>query len=33
MSLMAYLREEPTADADFEIERRRDLPRDIDLAS
>jgi prevent-host-death family protein len=33
MSLMAYLREKPTADADFEIERRRDLPRDIDLAS
>jgi prevent-host-death family protein len=31
VSLMDYLRLEPSADADFEVERRDDLPRDIDL--
>jgi len=28
---MDYLRTEPSADADFEVERRNDLPRDINL--
>jgi prevent-host-death family protein len=32
MSFMEYLRHDPRADADFEVERRSDLPRDIELA-
>ncbi len=32
MSFMEYLRYDAQADADFEVERRPDLPRDIDLA-
>ena len=32
LSFMDYLRTDPAADADFEIERRPDLPREIDLA-
>jgi prevent-host-death family protein len=32
MSLMEYLRVEPHTDVDLEIERRRDAPRDVDLA-
>lgn len=31
VSLMRYLREEPSAGDEFSIERRRDLPRDLDL--
>jgi prevent-host-death family protein len=31
VSLMSYLRADPVADADFEVSRQRDLPRDIDL--
>ncbi len=30
-SLMDYLRAEPYLDTDLEIERQRDLPREIDL--
>ncbi|MDG4764576.1 type II toxin-antitoxin system prevent-host-death family antitoxin [Solwaraspora sp. WMMD406] len=30
-SLMEYLRGDPCLDDDFEIERQRDLPHDIDL--
>jgi len=33
VSFMAYLRADPAADADFEIERQSELPREIDLAS
>jgi prevent-host-death family protein len=33
ISFMQYLRVEPSADDDFVIERRGDLPREIDLAS
>jgi prevent-host-death family protein len=32
LSFMSYLRAEPFTDAGFEIERQRDLPREIDLA-
>ena len=32
VDLMAYLRAEPSADADFTIDRQRELPREIDLA-
>lgn len=32
VNFMGYLRVGAEADADFEIERGRDLPRDIDLA-
>ncbi len=32
VSFMDYLRVAPTADDDLEFERRRDLPRDTDLA-
>lgn len=32
ISLMDYLRVEPHLDVDLEIERPRDLPREIDLA-
>lgn len=32
VSLMDYLRVDPSADQDLDIERRRDLPRDVDLA-
>ena len=32
VSLMDYLRADPVADADFELNRRPDLPREIDLA-
>jgi prevent-host-death family protein len=32
VTLMEYLRHEADADDDFEFERRRDLPRDVDLA-
>jgi hypothetical protein len=32
VSLMDYLRADPVADADFELDRRPDLPREIDLA-
>lgn len=32
VSFMDYLRVEPVADADFEADRRIDLPREIDLA-
>jgi prevent-host-death family protein len=32
VSLMDYLRADPAADADFEVDRRPDLPREIDLA-
>jgi prevent-host-death family protein len=31
-SFMDYLRAEPAADEDFEVERRREAPREIDLA-
>jgi len=31
LSFMDYLRAEPAADVDFEVDRRPDLPRDIDL--
>jgi prevent-host-death family protein len=31
MTLMEYLRAEPSADDDFDLPRRRDLPRDVDL--
>jgi prevent-host-death family protein len=31
-SLMDYLRAEPLGDADLEVERSGDLPREIDLA-
>ena len=33
VSFMQYLRAEPSADEDFVIERRPDLPREIDLTS
>lgn len=33
ISLMEYLRAEPSADDDFTVERRRDLPREIDLGA
>jgi prevent-host-death family protein len=32
VSFMGYLRAEPFVDADLDIERRGDLPRDVDLA-
>lgn len=32
ISFMDYLRAEPVADAAFEIDRRDDMPREIDLA-
>jgi prevent-host-death family protein len=32
MSFMDYLRTDPSADVDLHIDRRRDVPRDIDLA-
>jgi prevent-host-death family protein len=32
LSLMDYLRADPAADADFEVDRRPDLPRETDLA-
>ena len=32
ISFMDYLRVEPVADVEIEIERRRDSPREIDLA-
>lgn len=32
LSFMDYLRAEPVADPEFEIDRRGDLPREIDLA-
>jgi prevent-host-death family protein len=32
VSLMDYLRADPVADADFELDRRPDGPREIDLA-
>lgn len=32
ISFMDYLRAEPIADAEFKVERRGDLPREIDLA-
>ncbi len=32
ISFMDYLRVEPVADVEFEIERRHDSPREIDLA-
>lgn len=32
VSFMDYLRAEPYVDADLDVERQRDLPRDIDLA-
>jgi prevent-host-death family protein len=32
MTFMEYLRAEPSLDGDLEIERVRDLPRDVDLA-
>jgi prevent-host-death family protein len=32
VSLMDYLRVDPVADPDFEVERRGDLPRETDLA-
>ena len=31
VGFMEFLRAEPSLDADLEIERRRDLPREIDL--
>jgi prevent-host-death family protein len=31
-SLMGYLRAEPLVDVGFQVERPRDLPREIDLA-
>jgi prevent-host-death family protein len=33
VSLMTYLRAEASTDADLQIERRRDLPREVGLAS
>jgi prevent-host-death family protein len=33
MSLMDYLRSEPYVEADFDVERRPDEPREIDLAA
>jgi prevent-host-death family protein len=33
MTLMEYLRVDASAEADFEVERARDLPRDVDLSS
>jgi prevent-host-death family protein len=33
MTLMEYLRADPSADVDFETERGRDLAREVDLAS
>jgi prevent-host-death family protein len=33
VSFMAYLRTGPSTDADLDIERSPDLPRDVDLAS
>jgi prevent-host-death family protein len=33
VSFMTYLRTDPSTDADLEINRRRDLPRDADLTS
>ena len=33
ISFMEYLRSEPYSDVDLEIERHRELPREIDLAS
>ena len=32
VTFMEYLRADPVADADFDVERRPDLPRGIDLA-
>lgn len=32
VSFMDYLRVAPSADEDLDLERRRDLPREIDLA-
>ncbi len=32
VSVMDYLRAEPVADPEFEIDRRVDLPREVDLA-
>jgi prevent-host-death family protein len=32
LSFMSYLRAEPFTDVDVEIERQRDLPREIDFA-
>jgi prevent-host-death family protein len=32
VSFMDYLRIDPVADAEFEMERRAELPREIDLA-
>ena len=32
LSFMDYLRAEPAADANFEVDRQPDLPRDVDLA-
>jgi prevent-host-death family protein len=32
LSLMDYLRFDPAADADFDVDRRPDVPREIDLA-
>lgn len=32
MSFMDYLRADAAADAGFEVDRRADLPRDVDLA-
>jgi prevent-host-death family protein len=31
IDLMSYLRAEPLIDADIDIDRRRELPRDVDL--
>ena len=33
VGLMDYLRAEPLLDVDLEIERRNDVPRDVDLVS
>jgi len=33
VGFMDYLRVDPSADADFEVERSGDRPREIDLAS
>jgi prevent-host-death family protein len=33
VGFMDYLRVDPSADADFAVERSSDLPREIDLAS
>jgi prevent-host-death family protein len=32
VGFMDYLRADPAADADFEVDRRPDFPREIDLA-